>query len=44
MDPYRITKSLWMWEQSYLLKKSGSEVNIPVYSNCRGHAAGGTVD
>ena len=28
VDPYRITKSIWIWKQSKLLKKSRSEVNI----------------
>jgi len=33
VDPYRITKSIWLWKHSNLLKKSRSEVNIKVYSN-----------
>jgi len=33
MDPYRITKSIWIWKWSYLLKKSRSRVNIKVYNN-----------
>jgi hypothetical protein len=33
VDPYRITKSIWAWKWSYLLKKSRSEVNIKVYNN-----------
>ena len=33
VNPYRITKSIWIWKQSNLLKKSESEVNIKVYNN-----------
>ena len=32
VDPYRITKSIWIWKQSCLLKRSSSEVSIKMYN------------
>ena len=31
VDPYRITKSIWIWKWSYFHKKSSNEVNIQVF-------------
>ena len=33
VDPYRITKSIWIWKQSYFLKKSRRVFGIKVYNN-----------
>jgi hypothetical protein len=33
VDPYRITKSIWIWKLPYLLKKSRSEVSMKVSNN-----------
>jgi len=33
VDPYGVTKFIWIYRWSNLLKKSRSEVNIKVYNN-----------
>jgi len=32
VDPYRITKSIWIWISSCLLKRSSGEVSIKMYN------------
>lgn len=33
VDPYRVTKSIWIWKLPYLLKKSRSKVSTKVSNN-----------